>query len=101
MAIIVKYATDQTARNNFPYEIVSPPYPSRCCLNRMKRMGALQQEEERQFYYRRCETCGFTVREFLSTFDMARGVSLAVQAADPTWRWMERIRRNARAEYAA
>ncbi|MBI2884541.1 MAG: hypothetical protein HYY11_11660 [Candidatus Methylomirabilis oxyfera] len=101
MTTIVKYSTDHAARNNFPYEIISPPFPSRCCWGRMARMGPLQEEGDRRFYYRRCEACGFTVREFLSAFDLERGVSLVGQAPDRTWRWIERIQYQATIEHAA
>lgn len=101
MATIVKYSTDHAARNNFPYEIISPPFPSRCCSSGMVRMGPLQEKDEGKFYYRCCETCGFTVREFLSAFDLERGVSLAVPTPDRTWRWIERIQYQATVEYAA
>lgn len=101
MATIVKYSTDRAARNNFPYEIISPPFPSRCCSRGMSRMGPLQDDGNERYYYRRCEICGFTVRELLSAFDWERGVALAVPASDRGWDWMERIRRQVSVEYAA
>ncbi|PWB47296.1 MAG: hypothetical protein C3F12_04785 [Candidatus Methylomirabilota bacterium] len=101
MATIVKYSTERRARNSFPYEIISPPFPSRCCSRRMARVGAVQEEDEEKFYYRRCESCGFTVREFLSTLDPKRSVGAATSIADPTWRWIARVQRQASAEHAA
>jgi hypothetical protein len=101
MATIVKYSTDHAARNNYPHKIISPPFPSRCYGGRMARMGALQGEDERKFYYRRCETCGFTVREFPLAFGIKGGESLVISASDPTWRWIQRIQREVNAEYAA
>lgn len=45
--------------------LVSPTRPGRCCGTRMERVGGLQDDGGRRFYYRRCGRCGFTVRHFL------------------------------------
>lgn len=79
------------ARNSYPHKIISPPIPSQCCLARMNRIGQMQVEGDRKFYYKRCSRCGFTVREFMSAIDMERLLSLGVSDWDHAESWLDRI----------
>jgi len=66
---IVKYDSDTTPKDRYPRLIVSPPSPSPCCLQGMTRTGRMERGEGREggwpYFYKRCQACGFTVREFL------------------------------------
>ena len=73
MPTIVDYSAEKSARNRYPEKIVSPPFPSECCLTQMKRIGVKQVEETGwYFFYKRCTRCGFTVRELISSVEMYR-----------------------------
>ena len=65
MATIVEYNLRKRSIDEYPSRIVSPVEPSACCRTDMARIGGLQAEGDRSFYYRRCVSCGFTVRHFL------------------------------------
>lgn len=88
---IIEYSTGKKARNSYPHKIISPPIPSQCCLARMNRIGQMQVEGDRKFYYKRCSRCGFTVREFMSAIDMERLLSLGVSDWDHAESWLDRI----------
>ncbi|MCZ7626380.1 MAG: hypothetical protein C3F12_14295 [Candidatus Methylomirabilota bacterium] len=98
---IIEYSAEKKARNSYPYKIVSPPGPSRCCQARMNRIGAVQTDGDHNFYYKRCSRCGFTVREFVSPIDIDRLVSAGGSDWDHTERWLDRIQRDAEADMAA
>jgi hypothetical protein len=98
---IIEYSAAKKARNSYPYKIISPPIPGRCCQARMNRIGAMQVEGDNKFYYKRCSRCGFTVREFVSAIDVDRLPSTGVPDWDGTERWLDRIQRDVQDEIAA
>jgi hypothetical protein len=65
MATIVTYNARQAPYNGYPERIVSPLFPRSCCVTQMERVGEMEWEEGLPYYYRRCRTCGYTVRCFL------------------------------------
>ncbi len=96
---IIEYSAEKKARNSYPHRIISPPIPSQCCLARMNRIGQVQVEDDRKFYYKRCSRCGFTVREFMSAIGL---LSMDVSAwGDRTEAWLDRIQHEVEAEMAA
>ncbi|MDE2180240.1 MAG: hypothetical protein KGJ40_05240 [candidate division NC10 bacterium] len=102
MVSIIEYSAEKKARNSYPYKIISPPMPSRCCQARMSRIGAIQVEgDNNRFYYKRCSRCGFTVREFVSTIDIDRLPGVGVSDWDRTDSWLDRIQREVQADIAA
>lgn len=101
MVTIIEYSAQKKARNRYPHKIISPPVPSRCCLAHMNRIGQVQVEGDKRFYYKRCSRCGFTVREFMSAIDMERLLSSEVSDWDRTGSWLDRIQREGKAEIAA
>jgi hypothetical protein len=63
MATIVEYAEHKTPVNGYPDRIISPPRSGPCCFSDMEEIGTDREEEGRWVYrYKRCHTCGFTVR---------------------------------------
>ena len=102
MVSIIEYSKEKKARNSYPHRIISPPIPSRCCQDRMNRIGHVQVEDNGKFYYKRCSHCGFTVREFMSAIDIERLLSIDVSAwGDRTESWLDRIQHEVETERAA
>ena len=67
----------------------------------MKRIGEMQEEENRQrFYYKRCRRCGFTVREFVFNIELDRLLALQVSDWDRARNWIDRIQREAKDDTA-
>lgn len=62
MATIIQYRDDKPARNLYPTRIVSPTRPSSCCMTHMAVIGPEHEEWRWVFQYKRCITCGFSVR---------------------------------------
>jgi hypothetical protein len=62
MATIVEYTEGKTPVNGFPDRIISPPRSGPCCFSDMEEIGAAQEEGRWVYRYKRCRTCGFTVR---------------------------------------
>ncbi len=62
MQNIVTYTDASPPLNDSPRCIVSPTHPGPCCLANMEEIGSPQREEYWEYAYRRCRTCGFTVR---------------------------------------
>ncbi len=65
MASIVEYNERETATNAYPKRIISPPHPSECCHAGMAQLGDVEEDGDWLFIYKRCRTCGYTVRHFL------------------------------------
>ena len=65
MVSIVDYDERKVAVNAYPERIVSPPHPSDCCSSGMEQVGEVEQDENWLYVYKRCRTCGYTVRHFL------------------------------------
>lgn len=64
MATIVEYTTKKRPENSYPIRIVSPPAGDLCCYREMERVGDIETDEGRSYYYKRCRRCGYTVRHF-------------------------------------
>ncbi len=64
MKTIVTYSSSQRPVNAYPERIISPLRPGICCLTHMERIGDLEEEDGVPFAYKRCRSCGFTVRWF-------------------------------------
>ncbi|HSB70090.1 MAG TPA: hypothetical protein VLT62_12220 [Candidatus Methylomirabilis sp.] len=62
MATIVTYRDDQPPLNNFPERIISPTRSGPCCFSAMEDLGVICHQGQWEYAYRRCRTCGFTVR---------------------------------------
>ncbi len=62
MATIVTYTDSKPATNHYPQRIVSPSRQSACCFSDMEDVGDIFRQDRWEFRYRRCRTCGFTVR---------------------------------------
>ena len=101
MVTIVEYSAEKKARSSYPYKIISPLIPSQCCLSRMNRIGQVQVEGDKKFYYKRCSRCGFTVREFIPAMDIERLLNLGVSDWDHTETWLDRVQHEVEAEKAA
>ena len=65
MPTIVEYTDRKPPENRFPHRIVSPPRSSTCCFSDMADVGKASREADWEYRYRRCRTCGFTVRLIL------------------------------------
>ena len=65
MATIVEYTDRKPPENRYPQRIVSPPRSSACCFSDMEDLGGAMREADWEYQYRRCRTCGFTVRIIL------------------------------------
>lgn len=64
MKTIVTYSSSRRPINDYPERIISPLRPGICCLTHMERIGDLEEEDGVPFAYKRCRSCGFTVRWF-------------------------------------
>ena len=62
MPTIVTYTDTAPPRNQFPRRIISPTHAGPCCFAAMHPIGEVSREERYEYAYRRCRTCGFTVR---------------------------------------
>ena len=80
-ATIVEYSDREQAANRYPYRIVSPSAPSRCCVVEMEQVGDEQRESDWIFVYMRCRWCGYTVRRF--TYTLAPSPSLFSDLLEP------------------
>jgi hypothetical protein len=65
MATIVEYTDQEPPRNLYPHRIVSPVRSRPCCFSDMEEIGEAQPDHRWVFQYRRCRTCGFSVRVIL------------------------------------
>ncbi len=62
MPTIVQYTDQEVPVNEYPSRIISPTRSARCCFSGMEAISAVEQEGPWQYEYRRCRTCGYTVR---------------------------------------
>ena len=62
MSTIVNYTDKRPPLNHFPQRIISPTRSGPCCFAAMENVGAIGREARWEYAYRRCRTCGFTVR---------------------------------------
>ena len=65
MGSIVEYTDDKPAENRYPHRIISPSRSGACCFSDMEDLGGPKRETHWEYRYRRCRTCGFTVRFIL------------------------------------
>ena len=65
MATIVEYTDTKAPQNCYPERIVSPSHSGPCCFSDMEEIGTSRQEAGWVYGYKRCRTCGFTVRVIL------------------------------------
>jgi hypothetical protein len=65
MPTIVQYTDRRPPENRYPHRIVSPPRSSPCCFSNMEELGGARREDDWEYRYRWCRTCGFTVRVIL------------------------------------
>jgi len=73
MANIVEYDERRATLNAYPDRIISPPHPSECCFSGMEQVGDVEEDGSWLFIYKRCRTCGYTVRHFLMMSPKAMG----------------------------
>ncbi len=66
MPTIVEYSKTKRPLNRFPRHIVSPVAPKACCEKNMEQLGEGQEDAARRYFYKRCRSCGFTVRHFIA-----------------------------------
>ena len=83
MDSIIEYRDDQASLNDYPRRIVSPTAPSACCMDDMERIGHSGFDANWRFFYKRCRTCGYTVRCFYapsltSIFEAAREIRITL-----------------------
>jgi hypothetical protein len=64
-ATIVEYDGRRATLNDYPDRIISPPFPSECCAAAMKQVGDVEEDGRWLFIYKRCQSCGYTVRHVL------------------------------------
>lgn len=62
MVTIVEYTDHKAPENRYPERIVSPSQSSACCFSDMEELGGSHRDERWMYVYKRCRTCGFTVR---------------------------------------
>jgi hypothetical protein len=65
MATIVEYTDRKPPQNRYPTKIISPSRSGPCCDSEMEEIGRPQEVEHWAFRYKRCRTCGFTIRVIL------------------------------------
>jgi hypothetical protein len=62
MSTIVTYTDAEPTYGQFPQRIISLTPSRPCCLSSIEDLGRVRREERYEYAYRRCRTCGFTVR---------------------------------------
>ncbi len=62
MPTIVEYTDEKPPLNHYPLRIISPSHSSPCCFSDMEEIGSAEQADRWVYRYKRCRTCGFTVR---------------------------------------
>ena len=65
MATIVEYTDRKPPQNRYPTKIVSPARSAPCCYAAMEDIGRPHRAAHWEFRYKRCRTCGFTIRVIL------------------------------------
>jgi hypothetical protein len=62
MPTIVEYTDMKSPLNHYPHRIISPSHASSCCFAAMEEIGPEAQDAHWVYRFKRCRTCGFTVR---------------------------------------
>jgi len=57
-----RYTDGTPPCNEFPRRILSPTRSGPCCFSVMEELGRVRRGPRYEYVYRRCRTCGFTVR---------------------------------------
>ena len=65
MPTIVEYTDRKPPENRYPHLIVSPSRSHPCCFFDMEDVGVATRDGDWEYRFRRCRTCGFTVRVIL------------------------------------
>jgi hypothetical protein len=83
METIIEFRDDLAPVNAYPRRIVSPTRPSSCCAGHMARVGQPEIDVNWRFYYKRCTSCGYTVRCFYALslvfrLEQARAIRLTL-----------------------
>ena len=65
MRTIIEYSGTKEPENQYPEWIISPPRSGLCCFREMEEIGVPQEDRNCVFRYKRCRTCGFSVREII------------------------------------
>jgi hypothetical protein len=86
MPTIVEYSDREAAVNAYPTRIVSPPRPGRCCSTEMEEVGTPRAEGRWAFRYKRCRSCGFSVREIVDVIPDAELIADLRQTLTRTMR---------------
>jgi len=92
MATIVEYTDAKAPQNLYPKRIISPSHSKPCCFTDMEAVGPVQQDGHWEYQYRRCRTCGFTLRMILRDIpdaaligELRRTLETAFQRNVPDW----------------
>ncbi len=83
MGSIIEYRDDHPPENDYPRRIISPTSPSACCGDQMEQIGHGGIDASWRFFYKRCPTCGYTVRCFYAPsltaiFEAAREIRVTL-----------------------
>jgi hypothetical protein len=62
MPTIVEYTDAKKPKNQYPKKIVSPVKSGPCCFTEMEEIGEPLQDGRWIYQYKRCKSCGFTLR---------------------------------------
>ncbi len=62
MPTIVEYTDTRPPQNLYPERIISPSRSGPCCFSEMEPLGESHREGQWVYQYKRCRTCGYTVR---------------------------------------
>jgi hypothetical protein len=65
MPTIVEYTDTKFPVNQYPERIISPSRSGPCCLSETEEIGPVEHGDHWVYRYKRCRTCGFTVRVVL------------------------------------
>ena len=65
MPSIVEYTDRTPPENRYPHRLVTRPRSSACCVSDVEDVGGATREADWEYRYRRCRTCGFTMRVIL------------------------------------
>ncbi len=59
---LVTYTDAMPPQNQFPRRVISPTRSGPCCFTDMAALGKPRRNDRYEYEYRRCQTCGFTLR---------------------------------------
>ena len=92
MPTIVEYTDTQAPRNQYPHWVISPSHARPCCVSHMEALGRPRRGDHWLYQYKRCRTCGFTVRVVLHEIpdaalvaSLQKALSTAFRRNTPAW----------------